>query len=272
MHRGVVSFHTISTATPGTNTAKLFSIWASPLTNPFLVHRPLERRKHGRWKSNSRKYTNESGRSRQKETIHRGTNMLPRRLAHSNEYIVKYVCLVLTYVTRRITTDWRSTQFVFVAEHTNAEERATLRTQIEKYMNRAEQVKKHVETEKSQNTYHEQILIEKDSTGHSYSKIFKRFLDETVCEVEIDDPYIRAFHQVSVYRYETLGEGSGKLGLVLFVIGFCSVRICWDFANCWLRSAGILSASRWPRSRITKISETGWFSCRTRWSIGTGLS
>ncbi|CAF4530911.1 unnamed protein product, partial [Rotaria sp. Silwood2] len=46
-------------------------------------------------------------------------------------------------------------------------------------------------------TYHEQIQIKDGSLGNSYEKIFNPFLDETVTQITIQDPYIRAFHQIS---------------------------------------------------------------------------
>lgn len=45
-------------------------------------------------------------------------------------------------------------------------------------------------------TYHEQIQIKDGSIGNSYEKLFKRFFDDTVTSITIEDPYIRAFHQV----------------------------------------------------------------------------
>jgi hypothetical protein len=48
-------------------------------------------------------------------------------------------------------------------------------------------------------TYHEQIQIKDGSIGNSYEKIFNRFLDNTVTEITVQDPYIRAFHQVSFF-------------------------------------------------------------------------
>ena len=45
-------------------------------------------------------------------------------------------------------------------------------------------------------TYHEQIQIKDGSTGNSYEKLFKRFFDDTVTSITIEDPYIRIFHQV----------------------------------------------------------------------------
>lgn len=81
---------------------------------------------------------------------------------------------------------------------TSSEDKNKLRARITEYMGRAEKIKQHVETEKDQSSYHEQIIIENDSTGHSYKSIFGRFLDNTVAVIEIDEPYVRAFHQVCV--------------------------------------------------------------------------
>ena len=48
----------------------------------------------------------------------------------------------------------------------------------------------------SANTYHEQIQIQDGSTGNSYEKIFARFIDTTLTQITVQDPYIRAHHQV----------------------------------------------------------------------------
>ena len=64
-------------------------------------------------------------------------------------------------------------------------------------MGRAEKLKKYIENLKGEGNYREQIQIKEDSRGHSYTSIFSRFLDNSVTEVEIDDPYIRSPHQVS---------------------------------------------------------------------------
>ncbi|CAF0750564.1 unnamed protein product [Adineta steineri] len=46
-------------------------------------------------------------------------------------------------------------------------------------------------------TYHEQIQIKDGAIGNSYEKIFSRFLDENVTEIIVQDPYIRAYHQIT---------------------------------------------------------------------------
>ena len=44
--------------------------------------------------------------------------------------------------------------------------------------------------------YNEQIQIDDNATGYSYEKVFGRFIDESLTEVEVQDPYIRSVHQV----------------------------------------------------------------------------
>ena len=46
--------------------------------------------------------------------------------------------------------------------------------------------------------YNEQIQIDDNATGYSYEKVFGRFIDESLTEVEVQDPYIRSVHQVGV--------------------------------------------------------------------------
>ncbi|CAF0789376.1 unnamed protein product [Adineta ricciae] len=46
-------------------------------------------------------------------------------------------------------------------------------------------------------TYHEQIQIKDGSIGNSYEKIFSRFLNDSVTQITVQDPYIRAYHQIS---------------------------------------------------------------------------
>ncbi|XP_046563419.1 LOW QUALITY PROTEIN: MIT domain-containing protein 1-like [Haliotis rubra] len=73
------------------------------------------------------------------------------------------------------------------------------REKISEYMARAEELKQHVKEEKRRynpGKYHEQIRIEANSTGHTYEKLFSRFIDKSVSEIEVEDPYIRPSPQV----------------------------------------------------------------------------
>lgn len=99
------------------------------------------------------------------------------------------------------------------------EEKIKMRSKIEGYITRAEKLKKIIEEQKNHNPRststvdnsqtsrnqenrkpqhftHKQIIIKDDSIGNSYDAIFGSFLDDSVTEIQIDDAYIRAFHQV----------------------------------------------------------------------------
>lgn len=109
-----------------------------------------------------------------------------------------------------------------------------MRGRIEEYMGRAESVKKRIDEEKRLGLYHEQIIIEENSSGHSYEKVFGRFFDQEVTKIEIDDPYIRLFHQVVNYPMCTIISYMLK-SYCLFNHGMmsndCSVKISLGYAN-----------------------------------------
>lgn len=52
--------------------------------------------------------------------------------------------------------------------------------------------------------YHKQIKIEENATGFSYESLFQEYLNETVTEVWIEDPYIRHTHQVGEMYSHTM--------------------------------------------------------------------
>ncbi|XP_062982348.1 MIT domain-containing protein 1 isoform X1 [Elgaria multicarinata webbii] len=102
------------------------------------------------------------------------------------------------------------------------------RDKISDYMNRAEDIKKYLEKEKEDGKYHKQIKIEENTKGFSYEKLFQEYLNETVTEVWVEDPYIRHVHQLynflrfcemlvkgpckvkSIHLLTSHDEGSGK--------------------------------------------------------------
>ncbi|XP_035228135.1 MIT domain-containing protein 1-like [Stegodyphus dumicola] len=70
---------------------------------------------------------------------------------------------------------------------------AHFRQKTKEYIERAEKIKKIIDERKH---YHEQILIPNDATGYSYEKVFKKYLDKSVTEVHVEDPYVRTTHQI----------------------------------------------------------------------------
>ncbi|PIK61071.1 putative MIT domain-containing protein 1-like [Apostichopus japonicus] len=70
------------------------------------------------------------------------------------------------------------------------------RTRINDYMSRAEKIKSLIEQQKETGKFHEQIQISKGARGFSYEHVFDRFLDQSLTEVTVEDPYIRSTHQI----------------------------------------------------------------------------
>uniref|UniRef100_A0A1A8L9J8 MIT, microtubule interacting and transport, domain containing 1 n=1 Tax=Nothobranchius pienaari TaxID=704102 RepID=A0A1A8L9J8_9TELE len=74
--------------------------------------------------------------------------------------------------------------------------RGHYREKIKGYMDRAEQIKAHVNQMKEDGKYHEQMKISGDATGYSYETLFKPYISNTLTEVWVEDPYIRHRHQL----------------------------------------------------------------------------
>ncbi|KAK2839984.1 hypothetical protein Q5P01_013724 [Channa striata] len=74
--------------------------------------------------------------------------------------------------------------------------RGHYREKIRGYMDRAEQIKEHVNQLREDGKYHEQIRILEDATGYSYESLFKPYISSTLSEVWVEDPYIRQTHQL----------------------------------------------------------------------------
>ena len=83
-----------------------------------------------------------------------------------------------------------------VQDVTDKDKKAKYRLKASEYLDRSEKVQEIVDKEKENGKYHEHIKIEANSCGNSYDSLFGRFLDDQVTMVMVEDPYIRAHHQV----------------------------------------------------------------------------
>lgn len=63
-------------------------------------------------------------------------------------------------------------------------------------MLRAEKIKKIIDDAKATGDYREQTKIEAGSIGNGYASVFGRFLNHSVVNITIEDPYVRLHHQV----------------------------------------------------------------------------
>ncbi|XP_051172438.1 MIT domain-containing protein 1-like [Leptopilina boulardi] len=82
-----------------------------------------------------------------------------------------------------------------IKETTDQTKKKHFQGRASQYMDRAERIKSLIEDRKSRGKYREQIKIENGSSGYGYGSVFGRFLDASVTQIQIEDPYIRSFHQ-----------------------------------------------------------------------------
>ncbi|XP_061735292.1 MIT domain-containing protein 1 isoform X2 [Nerophis ophidion] len=78
---------------------------------------------------------------------------------------------------------------------TDESKKGHYREKIKGYIDRAEQIKAHVNQMKEDGKYHEQIRITEDATGYSYEAVFKPYISGSLTEAWVEDPYIRHTHQ-----------------------------------------------------------------------------
>lgn len=84
-------------------------------------------------------------------------------------------------------------------ETMNATKKEHFTAKAKGYLLRAERLKKLINERQLAGTYRELMKIEDGSTGHGYASVFGRFMDVTVTHIDIEDPYVRMFHQVTRY-------------------------------------------------------------------------
>ncbi len=82
------------------------------------------------------------------------------------------------------------------SENLDPAKKARFKEKASECMSRAESIKKIIDDAKKAGNFHEHVDIPADSIGHSYNSLFGRFLDSEVTSIHIEDPYIRAHHQI----------------------------------------------------------------------------
>lgn len=79
---------------------------------------------------------------------------------------------------------------------TNPEKRSKYQSKIVEFLDRAEQIKQFLKQLSAKAEIKERIRIIDGAKGYSYEKVFGKYLDDTVEELTIEDPYLREFHQL----------------------------------------------------------------------------
>lgn len=86
--------------------------------------------------------------------------------------------------------------FEIVLAETNPEKKRVLQTKISEYMKRAEHIKAKLNEKHSRGEIKDKIHILANGTGYGYETIFGKYLDDTVKEISLEEPYLREYYQV----------------------------------------------------------------------------
>ncbi|XP_053676029.1 MIT domain-containing protein 1 [Anopheles nili] len=79
---------------------------------------------------------------------------------------------------------------------TDAQKKRHYQNKIVEYMNRAEQVKELLDRIKNKGVIKDKFHIVDDSTGYDYHRIFNKYLNDSVREILIEEPYVRDHYQI----------------------------------------------------------------------------
>jgi hypothetical protein len=113
--------------------------------------------------------------------------------------------------------------------------RKRYRDQMNSYLERATKLKEFVQEKKKTGEYHEQIKIKSGEVGYGYARIFGPYLDKSVVEVVVEDPYIRSVHQI--YNFLRLCELfvlKGSVRVIKLLTGMCEVYVHVPLCTCKL--------------------------------------
>jgi len=89
--------------------------------------------------------------------------------------------------------------------------KAQVRSKVSTYMNRAEELKVHIQNHKELWKVAEKIQIKDNQIGCSYSTLFSKYINDKLSSVRISDSYIRKQHQIyNLLRFCELLVKKGK--------------------------------------------------------------
>lgn len=79
---------------------------------------------------------------------------------------------------------------------TDHDKKLHFQKKIDEYMTRAEQIKKRISEQHSRGEIVDKIHIIANATGFGYEKIFGKYLNDSIKEVSLEEPYLREYYQV----------------------------------------------------------------------------
>ncbi|XP_031641259.1 MIT domain-containing protein 1 [Contarinia nasturtii] len=79
---------------------------------------------------------------------------------------------------------------------TNPEKKLHFQRKIDEYMTRAEQIKATITEQRSRGEIIDKIHIIANGTGYGYERIFGKYLNDSVKEISLEEPYLREYYQL----------------------------------------------------------------------------
>lgn len=79
---------------------------------------------------------------------------------------------------------------------TDANKKLHFQKKIDEYMTRAEQIKSKITEQRVRGEIVDKIHIIANGTGFGYESIFGKYLNDSVKEISLEEPYLREYYQV----------------------------------------------------------------------------
>ena len=90
----------------------------------------------------------------------------------------------------------------FNSDETDPNKKLHFQKKIDEYMTRAEEIKKKISEQCVRGEIVDKIHIIANGTGFGYETIFGKYLNDSVKEVSLEEPYLREYYQVTSYNCE----------------------------------------------------------------------
>lgn len=92
--------------------------------------------------------------------------------------------------------EYNSIFITSVLDETDPQKKVYFQKKIDEYMTRAEAIKAKITEQRSRGEIVDKIHIMCNGTGYDYGSVFGKYLDDTVKEISLEEPYIREYYQV----------------------------------------------------------------------------
>lgn len=91
-------------------------------------------------------------------------------------------------------------------DETDHDKKVHFQKKIDEYMTRAEQIKKQISEQRNRGEIVDKIHIIANATGYGYETVFSKYLNDSIKEISLEEPYLREYYQVCALRIRCCRE------------------------------------------------------------------